>query len=1346
MRKHIQGMSHGINQDLSTNKYPNTNFYWAQNFRLVSKDGLATGALTNVNGNNKILSLGSGSENVAGMCLIRDTLVVFVNSSEGGKIYIWEHTDTDFESGSPILIYTDSELDFSRDIRAVGRYETETIQKVYFTDGETFFKFLNIIPQDGENYPLSNYRPVDSLDLVPDVTFSDISLELVSGGNLKAGKIQYAYQLYSKRGSESVFSPASQLIHITEADETQNSFNYYGSEVGTSVNKAVSISLNNPDSLFTRIRIVAIEYTVLYQIPKVRIVGEYNIEDLTELTVVDSGESIGELTLEEFRFIQNDFYPKTIDVKNDLLFAGNIKNNYFEVADSEFDARSFRANAYDLINVYNGDNPVMIPHTGGSFDSETLPDIDKEQFNSFNDLSNDYSANNVGIEGLGALAQYKYKPGSAGTVLGGKGPNIEYEFTTEEVILDDSPRSNDFGEGYPRLKIGSSAVYDNNASPLSKIGYQRDEIYRFGIVFFDTKGRQSFAKWIGDIRFPSNRDSDTNGDYGYIYYDSVNNRTMARILGIKFTVNIPEEVKNKISGYQIVRADRTNKDKTIISQGIIAHPIYTGIGIKADEDHMYTLATTPTVKDVFFKHTATSRQTENFYSGTNQVSGIDDYEFNNSDIKLKTNWLEFNSPDVVINKPTLPLSEAYLDIFGMQDEVETLGLASERGFEDKDSGNDNEHDILVADKPRNFVFETDGYKIKVPINYQKIFSPKSRGNVDGDPERDATKTTLEGGQIYNNQTYAPSADTNAGNNYTQKSKWGLRGTHALLKTDQELPSLYNWVDGDNIRFLMANYKVDKGRSIYGGSSYEARTSTRYYPASEFLDKNVTETDVFKGDTYISYFSYIRSIYDYERANGYRIETYMFYPVESTLNLNLRIDQIQDYINWGFYRDAGVTDYKLTELVSDGVLKYGTNYPIDVGNLYRYNSVYSAIDKSKEFYSEPFDFDYTLINDTRITASEKKINGEYIDSWTKFKFANYIDVDSKHNAITKLITFKNNLFFVQPTAIGIASVNDRSLIQDNQPGQLALGTGGVLPRYDYITDKSGSEFYDSIIATDDYLFYGDSRRKRINKIVPGKEVAVSVVKGIDSTLDKLAWETVRFGFDRGYNEVICAIDGVTVAFNEAADAFVSAYSFSPGKMISIGGDFYSTFPFDDESPWLYADSEVEKVGYSGDTDADEDWDYIIIGPGGQGEGLWKHNVGDPGVFYGGDGGSADSYLTLIINPNGNQVCYFDNLDLRTESTSNGVDDPDDIFYRLEASNNYQNISKELNFTLNQNQHSGTIKRIGRVWRTAILPQVASGTSGYRMVDTYLKVTLRYNNGSGNKFRVHDITTFYRPAKH
>ncbi len=57
------------------------------------------------------------------------------------------------------------------------------------------------------------------------------------------------------------------------------------------------------------------------------------------------------------------------------------------------------------------------------------------------------------------------------------------------------------------------------------------------------------------------------------------------------------------------------------------------------------------------------------------------------------------------------------------------------------------------------------------------------------------------------------------------------------------------------------------------------------------------------------------------------------------------------------------------------------------------------------------------------------------------------------------------------------------------------------------------------------------------------------------------------------------------------------------------------------------------------------------------------------------------------------------------------------------------------------HSGTVKRIGRVWRTPII----STTSATRMMDTYLKVTLRYAN-NGNTFRLHDLILYYRPTRH
>ena len=1468
MKKFINTFSHGINQDISTNKYPNTNFYWAQNFRFVSKDGLATGALTNVDGNNKILSLGNSEERVIGMCLIRDTLVIFVASTEGGKIFIWQHTDTDYETESPVLIYTDPNLNFSEDkpIRAVGRYENEKIQKIYFTDGSTFFKHLNIVHPTLGLGAMLDYD-VDSLDLVSNVDFSTIDLEVETGGNLKAGKIQYAYQLYSKRGSETMFSPTSQLIHITEADHNRASIDYFGSEVGTIVNKSVNVTVNNVDALFTRIRIVALEYTVLNQDPSVRIVGEYSIENLNSITVSDTGQSIGEFTLEEFRFIQNNFYPKTIDVKDNYLFAANLTNEYFDITDEEFDARAFRANNSDRVYVKEGNNTLELVHSSGVFSN--VPDFDHDCYNEFNDVSKDYN----GTIAVTTDTRCKYVPGEPG-ILGGKGPNIKYIFTTNRILLDDTPRSNNFGEGYPKLSVNLSSEYDNQSNPLTNVGYQRDEIYRFGIVFFDKKGRQSFVKWIGDIRFPTNR------EMPYIYYDSTTRITYADILGIKFHVNIPESLQDKISGYRIVRTERRASDSTVIAQGLVGYPMYTSVvgdhyGGPYD-NYLYSLVSNPTVNDMTYKHITAERRAQNFGS----ISRDSEVIKNSTDTKFDPRWLEFESPDVVINKTKLPTSEAFVEVFGYGSSVESFTLGGYTGYNgDGDLYLEN-LDIIAADKVRDFGFNSSTpTRIKSDVDNFRIYTPKNRGNSAG-PGVDATNYTLEDGQIYNNQVFAPSYTSNT------RPKFGMRGTHALLTLNNELPFNDVWKQTiGTVSYPIANYKVDRGTSAYGGSTYEARTYNTYYPASRFvssdeittiltsgdyttkylqlvwqgsvlydlstvyintnkqidflihnygnsnvvisnieliapdpanwtltvdstpltltpddsisvfasysggdygyadivitsdaddteiriklrLDPSRSDTvptgiapqpagsldssltgglDVFGGDVYISYFPFIRGIYDKGRGIGERVESYVFYPVESKINSELRLDRMQDYINWGLYADEGITDYKLMETTAEGVLSYGVNYPVEVGNLYRYNSAYSCIDKSVEYTAKPFDFENNLVDDVRITASEKKINGEYTDSWIKFKFNNYIDVDSKHNAITKILTFKNYLVYFQPTAVGVASVNPRSIIQDNQPGQLVLGTGGILDRYDYLTDKSGSEFYEGIIGTDNFMYYVDGRRKRVNKLVPGKEEAISIIKGIDSTLDKLEFNRVRAGFDRGYNEVIFSIDNTTVAFSELADAFISSYSFTPGYMISIGKDFYSTAPFDDISPWLYTNLEEERVGYSGDTDVDPDWDFILIGPGGTGEGLYKHNIGDPGVFYGGDGGPADSYITLIINPEGKNICYFDTIDLITESKINDVDQPDDIFYRMEVNNNYQEFNKELSFSSSINENVGTVKRIGRQWRTPIMPVVSSGSTSSRMVDTYIKLTLKYENKS-NVFRVHDITTYYRTANH
>ena len=89
-------------------------------------------------------------------------------------------------------------------------------------------------------------------------------------------------------------------------------------------------------------------------------------------------------------------------------------------------------------------------------------------------------------------------------------------------------------------------------------GYQRDEIYRFGIVFYNNKSLPSNVSWIGDIRMP-------NAHEYPIFFAGEN--LVGKALGLQFEVtNVPEEAV----AYEIVRCKRTIDDRTVLMQGVIS--------------------------------------------------------------------------------------------------------------------------------------------------------------------------------------------------------------------------------------------------------------------------------------------------------------------------------------------------------------------------------------------------------------------------------------------------------------------------------------------------------------------------------------------------------------------------------------------------------------------------------------------------------------------------------------------------------------------------------------------------------------------------------------------------------
>jgi hypothetical protein len=105
----------------------------------------------------------------------------------------------------------------------VSNYESDQVIKIYFTDGNSAIKQLNIVE---DKYVDANTDVVDAdgfikntkaLDITPGAVLTPFKIAGLGVGNLPVGVVQYCYQLFNLRGSETTLSPMSPLVHLTSS-------------------------------------------------------------------------------------------------------------------------------------------------------------------------------------------------------------------------------------------------------------------------------------------------------------------------------------------------------------------------------------------------------------------------------------------------------------------------------------------------------------------------------------------------------------------------------------------------------------------------------------------------------------------------------------------------------------------------------------------------------------------------------------------------------------------------------------------------------------------------------------------------------------------------------------------------------------------------------------------------------------------------------------------------------------------------------------------------------------------------------------------------------------------------
>lgn len=1338
----------GMNMDLDYSVIKSNQYQYAENIRVLTNDDGSTGIMQNIEGFIKASSTQLSNETIIHVTTIRDLAIVFTqtNGSDNFNIYRYDFTYSDTEpqvtkiiNNKPLEIKRSSSGHYA--ISSVCRWESNDNVKIYWCDGSNQIRLLNVdAAHDVYNQSITS----DSINIIPNSVLPQLDIDGMGSGSLKAGKYQYYYQLFNPRSLETSISAPSRLFTVSKGFDASNSQSIIGSTADSNTGLSIKLKTNLVDSSFTRAKIIRLYYKDNTSLPEITIIDDVQVSGNILSYEDKGGNTLNEITVDELNsLVSYQFIPKVLEAKDNMLFAANITEDTWDIPAGEYDARAYRCDKTGNITLTSNSGQQTISFNESQISSYEVP-IEHDCICPYN---------------YDDSSEYKYLKTSTGTyILGGVGKNIYYRFVVGNLVEDSSTLASydanineDFSlksNAYSTDRVKLYSVNENGSKtdvggyilPTSNNilnysnpfidsflrSYQRDEIYRFGIVFYNKSNMPSSVHWIADIRMPSATETGyelfSSGIKVELTNSSESNRTsvVTHPLGIEFTVrNIPEGV----TGYEIVRCERTVSDRTILAQGIVSQ-VTQGASVGGGSARGNSLFAMPYLSFA---------NNHGYYSQTSKYSA--GFDMGGS---ASSNYFLFISPDICVNREN---STEIIDKFDSLKAIYTLKspinptvgdtsagtakvLANAASIKadgrtitsvstldyNKNNGYVNK-DTLDSSRPVIRWDSGDQYTATLAKYYRKAILDKPEATVN-----DATlavqmdpmdylnhaylnkPTTIGDKQYYNWSLYT--FDTEGDRNNVAKE--GPHGICAVFRSD-DLVSRVGFIDSStDVVNANAVILVNMKQSVsqYGGNSYASRQNSVYLSCGNYNTADTKLSRVFGGDTYLGILDYANLTFlfndhlisdDEQSGRTHRAYNGAYFPCESTINLSLRSDNIQTSKTY----EPG-TGYS-NHFVQNDVIQLGDFYTQTMP-LYAYNTAYSAQSRGKIFVSKSMYSIDNLLTDNRVLNSNPKTNNEVTDSWTKFKVANYIDTDNRFGGINELKLFKNNLLFWQDDSVGSLSVNERSLINDNNIGMLTLGTGGILTRYDYISTKNGlkKDQLRNVTQSDSTVYWYDADRNEICAF-NGQTETLSKIKGVQSYLNNNK-ETISFDpqsvYDKKYNEVLFTLENKTLVFNEQLGAFTSFYTIKP--------DWYTEF-----SDKLYTFKDL---------------------------GLFKYNAGDTLNLY--SNKDKVSYMVFVINDDYPQTKTFDNVEYGgnfTYDTNFNL-----IWFNTKRQTSYTLTNTDIDYR--EDTYKFAIPRNSIELNEA--EQLVNKSYKDRMKGKYLQCHYKYDCNDGNTFEVPYISTAYR----
>lgn len=1098
------------------------------------------------------------SPNIIGYTVLNDAFIIFttaetVENPTNSLGQIWSLTYDNVTLVPTLTLLYNNYINFSKAhlIQAVPRYENALMQKVYWTDNNNYIRVFNIADPNG--FVL---KP-DQLNLFPSFNFEPAILQAVTvGGALDIAVYQASYLLKRSSGTSTSLARTSNVVSITRKEEIDNDYTNYTSIVGEDYNaqtplatgKKIIWTVSNIDTSFDYMIPVIVKRTSYTSTPKVYKLDPVAITS-TSVTVDYTGlENAEEITIEEYAILATSYFDrcKTLTTTANMLVAGNIQSG--GSLDLEFDARAYRfepsGDSYIIPDF--GDTATWgIPEEEDTIDPSTVPSTPTPGTpNYFWDFHTDSKA-------------YKYQ--RDGVTVGGEGPNISYKFVSKSLAVDEMPTgylSQAYGWGSQPAPIArpkadllsvtetlnsysypASNTYLNHTTPYYSglyRGYKRGETYRFGIVFYDKRGNPGYTKWIADIRFP--RVSENIGDAGQnpqntnVGFDTMTyvstsgqEKASANQLGIEFSVNIPDSIADKITGYSIVRVKREHKDRTIVSNGVIMPYLDQGASL-------FTLPPSRIFPGQSAATTAIGSPAVVYDASRNVFKYVSpEFQFSNSDICPALN---FNTGTDAI----------YVDHYVQRITANAIDTCSDsEDFMYNKLYNNRSTIGATTQNIRPFYDGTNA----------SFYSPLIKAEPVG---QGATSTHL--GIPYRNMS-----ETNAGTQYGS----GAKGVFCVAdsSTTIQYSNLGTATTGN--KFIADYCKLISDQ--YGGNSYEARSVNEYISCGHY--QRVTAagsftSTVFGGDTFVTLYDFTAVFPRDSQGNNWTTasksaSTSFYLPVETFLNTQIR--------HGSHYNNSPI---------------YGADTISARRDEFLYNSVYSCENDILKTFPKPSSSTFNPVQEypNRIYVSDKKVNGEATDSWAVFRDGNSLDVDGVNGPVNNLITYRDNVVAFQNSAIAVLNINPKFIVKDAIGTQEALlGTGQALAGYSYISTEIGTRHQWSVVkgafGGAEIVYFFDVSKFKMFRFEERQLQPVSDMKGMYSyfrenvrgsilTSDNpILSKGITGVYDYKNNELIMTFrtqininehnrNGVvtledrafTVAFSEPLGVYTSFYSYTP----------------------------------------------------------------------------------------------------------------------------------------------------------------------------------------------------------